>query len=196
MFIVFYFMIFIIVFIISCYIRSLGSSTYNKPSNNFILYPTFVKALKTQNFSNVSTVFSNSYLNIIRADADGENYIFGIKKNSSFFNINDISQLYNFAQKNHIHTVILVTSVPISNTSSIYPKIKEYNIEIWDFNKVLALANESSTSTSTHNYSILKTSDTSNDTCKIDTNSYNPIQEDSVKTHSIFSGLFDKPEHL
>ena len=49
---------------------------------------------------------------------------------------------------------------------------------------------------SSHNYSVLRTSDTSDDTCTIDNDSFDPIQEETLKPHSLFSGLFDKPDHL
>ena len=79
---------------------------------------------------------------------------------------------------------------------TLYRKIREYNIDVWDAQKLSALATEQSSATSSHKYSVLKTSDTSDDKCHIDTNSFDPIQEESLKPHSLFSGLFDKPDHL
>lgn len=149
-----------------------------------------------QEFSNISNVYSTSSLAIIRADKSGENYVFGVKKDGSLFNVRDIEKIYAIAQGLHVHTVVLAVKTPITNTNSIYRKIREYNIDVWDAQKLTALASEASSATSSHKYSVLKTSDTSDDKCHIDKNSFDPIQELSLKPRSLFSGLFDKPDHL
>ena len=148
-----------------------------------------------QQFSNISNVYTTSSLAIIRADKSGENYVFGVKKDGSLFTVRDIEKIYAIAQGLHVHTIVLATKTPITNSNSIYRKIREYNIEVWDAKKLTALATEESSATSSHKYSTLKTSDTSGDTCHIDTNSFDPIQEHS-KPESLFSGLFRKPDHL
>lgn len=149
-----------------------------------------------QEFSNISNVYSTSSLSIIRADKSGENYIFGVKKDGSLFTVRDIEKIYAIAHGLHIHTIVLASKTPITNTNSIYRKLREYNIDVWDSQKLTALASEQSSATSSHKYSVLKTSDTSDDKCHIDTNSFDPIQEENLKPHSLFSGLFDKPDHL
>lgn len=159
-------------------------------------YTLLNRVFLTQQFSNISNVYSSSSLSIIRADNNGENYIFGVKKDSSLFSVRDIEKIYTIAQGLHVHTIVIATKMPITSTSSIYRKIREYNIDVWDMQKLTALASEQSSANSSHNYSVLKTSDTSDDTCKIDENSFDPIQEEKLKPHSLFSGLFDKPEHL
>ena len=109
----------------------------------------------------------------------------------------DIEKLYAIAQGLHIHTVVLATRNPITTTNSIYKKIREYGIDVWDFQKLTALATAQSSANATHSYSVLKTSDTSDDHCKIDPSSFNPIQDEkAAKTSSLFSGLFDKPDRL
>ena len=169
------------------YIKKHSSSAYT------LLYRVFT----VQQFSNVSNVYSTTSLGIIRADNNGENYLFGVKKDLSYFTAQDIEKIYAIAQGLHIHTVVIATNTPITNTNSIYRKIREYNIEVWDIQKLTALATEASSANSSHNYSVLKTSDTSDDTCHIDTDSFDPIQDEkAVKTHSLFSGLFNKPDRL
>lgn len=149
-----------------------------------------------QQFSNISNVYSTSSLSIIRADNSGENYVFGVKKDGSLFTVKDIEKIYAIAQGLHVHTVVIAVKNPITTTNSIYRKIREYNIDVWDAKKLTALASEQSSANSSHNYSVLRTSDTSDDTCKIDTDSFDPIQEESLKPHSLFSGLFEKPDRL
>lgn len=158
-------------------------------------YSLLNKVFLMQQFSNISNVYSTSSLSIIRADNNGENYVFGVKKDGTLFNVRDIEKIYEIAQGLHVHTIVIAVKTPITNTNSIYRKIKEYNIDVWDSQKLTALATEESSATSSHKYSTLKTSDTSDDTCHIDTNSFDPIQEHS-KPESLFSGLFRKPDHL
>lgn len=170
---------------------------YKSVKNNLVSPFTLLnQLLVVQNFSNVSNAYSTASLSIIRADKSGTNFIFGVKKDASLFSVKDIELIYKFAQNLHIHTVILAVKTPISNTNSIYRKIKEYKIEIWDQQKLLALSTEKSSYDNFNKYSVLKTSDVSDDHCKIDPSSFDPIQENYVKTHSLFSGFFDKPDHL
>ena len=159
-------------------------------------YALLNKIFLVQQFSNISNVYSTSSLSIIRADKSGENYIFGVKKDASLFSARDIEKIYAIAHGLHTHTIVLAVKEPISKTNSIYRKIIEYKIDVWDIQKLSALASEQSSANSSHHYSVLKTSNTSDDTCKIDKNSFDPIQEESLKPRSLFSGLFDKPDHL
>lgn len=159
-------------------------------------YSLLYKVFSTQQFSNISNVYSTSRLSIIRADCSGENYVFGVKNDGSSFTVSDIEKIYSIAQGLHVHTIVIATSLPITSSNSIYRRIREYRIEVWDSKKLSALAYEQSSANSSHTYSVLKTSDTSGDTCKIDKNSFDPIQEETLKPHSIFSGLFDKPDRL
>lgn len=152
--------------------------------------------LKTQTFSNIITLFNSSSFSIIRADNNGENYAFGVKKDFSPITSGEIDRLFEVAQRNHLHTIILATYTAIPTSSPLFKKVKNYNIEVWDYKKLTALASETSSANSSHSYSVLKTSDTSGDHCKIDTDSFDPIQENSSKVHGLFSGLFDKPNHL
>lgn len=159
-------------------------------------YSLLNRVFLVQEFSNISNVYSTSSLSIIRADKSGENYVFAVKKDATLFTVRDIEKVYAIAQGLHIHTIVIAVKAPITNTNSIYRKIREYNIDVWDIQKLTALASEASSATSSHNYSVLRTSDTSDDKCHIDKNSFDPIQEKTLKPHSLFSGLFDKPDHL
>ena len=176
----------IVFYIIYKSVKGTMSSTYSLLNRVFLV----------QQFSNISNVYSTSSLSIIRADNSGENYVFGVKKDGTLFTVRDIEKIYAIAQGLHVHTIVIAVKTPITTTNSIYRKIREYNIDVWDAQKLAALASEQSSANSSHKYSVLRTSDTSDDTCKIDTNSFDPIQEETLKPHSLFSGLFDKPDHL
>lgn len=80
--------------------------------------------------------------------------------------------------------MILHSNNAINN--NLLEKIKEYNIQIWDNKKIDSLISSPSTS------SILQTSNTSDDTCKIDNNQFEPIQEPT----SFWKNLFKKPDRL
>lgn len=177
----------LIIYFVFKYIIKIAASTYDLLN----------KVLAMQEFSNISTVYSTSTLVIIRADNHGENYLFGVRKDGYSFSVQDIEKLYSIAQNLHIHLVIIATKTSISSTNSIYRKIREYGIDVWNEEKLKSLASEASSATSSHSFSVLKTSDTSDDTCEIDSNSFDPIQDEyKVKTHNLFSGLFSKPDHL
>lgn len=140
---------------------------------------------KIQNFSNISKNLSIPDITLISADSDGENNLFALKNTNSLFSLSDINNVYEYAQNEHIHNVILIT--PFSSFSTnILKQIKEYDIQVWDYNKLNSLIY------STNNTSILKTSNTSDDTCKIDNNQFNPIQEPT----SFFKNILKKPDRL
>lgn len=140
---------------------------------------------KVQNFHNISKDASIPGISLITASSHGENYLFAKKNNMIPFAIIDINLIYEKAQQQHIHNIIILQQ---SNTFSnnILEKIKEYNIQIWDQNKINSLISSPST------HSVLSTSDTSDDKCKIDTSYFNPIQEPS----SFWKNIFKKPDRL
>lgn len=154
------------------------------------------EVFKVQNFSNIKTIYINNSLEIIRADKSGENYLFGVRKDYNDFTANNIHYLYEYAKKNHIHTIILTTYTQIGSESPIFRLIREYGIQVWDYNKLYNLAEKFDPSTENeYRDTILATSDTSNDTCPQDSSS-DPIQDVHPQTNSIFSGLFSKPDRL
>jgi len=183
------FSFFIFIFIIYIILKS--NTTYIQSAYNLL-----AKVFYSQQFSNVATVYSNGSYHIIKADGRGENYIFGVKTTNAPFTSFDVEKLYELASRSHIHTVVLATNTTIQPTSPIYRKIRQYGIDVWDKEKLLSLsAYNNSTTSSTSNHSILKTSDTSDDTCEIDTNSFNPIQDGNL-AEGFFSRLFDRPDRL
>lgn len=185
--------VFFFIFIIAYYIYL--SNNYYSP------YALLKKVFLVKRFSNIATVATYNNFYLIRADADGENYLFGVKNNSAHLTNSEILKLYEYAHKAHIHSVVLVTFYPISSNTN-YRKLKQYGIEVWDYKKLIALSASTTPNTSSssngaisNTYSILKTSDTSDDKCKIDKNSFDPIQDGSL-SEGLFSAFFDKPTRL
>lgn len=167
-------------------------------SNNITLssYSSALKIIRA-NFSNVSIPYSDYSVTLCRGDKSGENFLFAIKNNSSPFSLQDVENLYEKAEKLHIHNRILITDLPINNTTITPKKLKEYEIDIWNSTKLASISTpNTNTSTSTYNSSALKTSDTSDDNCYIEEDLDDPIQDGTFHTHSIFSIFNNKTEHL
>lgn len=180
-----FFIIIVCFFIVS--LCTPNTSTKNSISNLFI------SVLKNKQFSNIHKTYIDSNIVIYQADNDGENFIFLLKNNSMPLSLKDIEFFYEKAVKFHIHNKVVVTSL-INDSSPIYKKIREYEIDIWDTNKLQNLSKSKNNSISSS--SILKTSDTSNDTCKIDPYQNNPIQNGKSNTHSLLSIFGNKPDRL
>lgn len=182
------------------------------------VYPLLNRALSSQQFTNIKTIYTSQGMNIITGDANGENFMFAFKNNSIQFTVNELTTLYEKSQKMHIHNVVIINSLKIAFNNMAQQKITDYNFDVWDLAKLTSLAgvnntvntninnkinsytySNNNTKSTTHvnnSNSILRTSNTSDDKCKIDTNSFDPIQEDVDRKNSWFSNLFKKPERL
>lgn len=144
-----------------------------------------------QPFRNVTKIYRDYSITIYQADACGENFLFAFKNNHTQFTLNDINILYEKAIKFHFHNRILISA---SNTYPTYiqTKIQEYEIDIWNREKLISILKNDSSYTS----SILKTSDTSDDTCEIDPDQNDPIQDGKFNTNSLLSIFGNKPNRL
>lgn len=166
----------------------------NQQNSKSLLYQVF----NVKKFSNIKEVGYDADIVYIRADGKGENFLFVVKNNSTGITINQINKIKLKAQQLHVHNIIFVTNS--MSDLNLMRELKTRNIKVWD-NETLKsfLIPNLGTDSIVENVTkptILSTSDTSNDTCKIDHSSYDPIQEGEHKVGSIFSGLFDKPERL
>lgn len=163
------------IFLIVCYavMNSQNSSLSNKLN---ILF-------QKESFSNVSKELTSN-MNFISASNRGDNYLFVFKRTSYPYSLFDITAIYEKAQKNHIHNVILLSKTSLSK--NILDKLKEYDIQVWDNNKLDSLI------FTTESTSILQTSDTSDDNCTIDSEQVDAIQEPK----SFLENLFTKPTRL
>lgn len=141
---------------------------------------------KSQNFHSITKDLSHPGLLLISASSHGENYLFAQKNNMSQFSTTDINTIYDKAQKSHIHNIVVLTSSSSTFSTTLLEKINSYNIQIWDNNKINSLIYSSNSK------SVLSTSDISDDKCKIDTNSFEPIQEPT----SFWKNFFNKPDRL
>lgn len=182
----------IVLFIIFLAFKKMGINFSDMTSTFSLLN----KALKTQQFSNIKTISNSNNLTLITADSHGENYLFALKPNYMPYGSTEIDSIYDRANKFHIHNVVIINKDVVLPSSQLGKKIVEYNFEVWSLTKLISLARTTSNSNSTHTKSVLRTSDTSYDKCKIDNTPVDPIQRGSSKTHSLFSSPFRKPNRL
>lgn len=174
------FTIFFFIFIIYIYIGM------QKVLQNQNINPNTLNTLfEVQNFHNILNDNSIPGISLIKASSHGENYLFAKKNNMLQFSIIDINIIYEKAQKEHIHNIILLNQYH-TFSNLLLEKIKEYNIQIWDQNKINSLISSPRTN------NVLSTSNTTDDTCIIDKNQFDPIQE----PHSFLENIFKKPDRL
>ena len=183
--------IFIIAIIYIC-VKKTNTSTNSSISSP---YSILNKALVNQQFSNIKIINNSSNLRLITADSHGENYLFGIKSGNMQFSMIELDYIYDKAQKSHIHNVVIIIPRDISS-SELQQKITDYNFETWTLFKLLSLSKNTSNSSDTYTKSVLRTSDTSYDKCKIDNTPVDPIQHGPSKSHSILGNLFNRPNRL
>ncbi len=169
-------------------------SYYILKPNDMSLKSLFSEYIKS--FSNVELFFSDNTISLYKGDKSGENFIFGLVKNSYLFSYKDIYTLYEKGEALHIHNKVLITDYPITPSSPTYKKIKNYEITVWDSEKLRKLVYNEYDSNSSYSTSPLNTSNTSDDTCDIDDDPYDPIQNGAFNTHSIFSIFNNKVDHL
>lgn len=164
---------------------------YNTAKNtSSTLATTFIK----NNFASVSIPYKDANITLYLGDKTGENFIFAVPNKLYSFTTQDLVTLYEKGEKLHIHNKILITDFPID--TSLSRKISEYDIEVWNSAKINHMNSSSSDSDIIdYNSSALKTSNTSDDTCDIDENLEDPIQDGTLHTHGIFS-IFNKVDHL
>ncbi len=201
-----------IILIIYTVIKSSSKNSGILISNNLIMNK-LNKALENNQFTNKKTLVVNSYYKIIKADTHGENYVFAVTNDNARFNELDIKSIYEVAQKLHIHNIVIINQFKTQYPNNVLKIIEECEMEIWDLDKLNTLAgisntndspkaentsirNELSRQTPTITKSVLRTSNTSNDKCDINTDLDDPIQDFSETHTSILKRLFRKPDRL
>ena len=102
-------------------------------------------------------------------------------------NPSNIETIYEYSKKAHIHnTIVVVKSLKGGITDNAESKAKEYDLDVVEVNELIKMLDQ-------EKVSILKTSDTSDDTCEIDySQNEDPISEKS----SILKELFKGPDRL
>ena len=182
--------LFVFIIIITIFISILNSFNNYKDVDSLLK-----KVFVSQRFANIKLSYSQGNLRMIRADAQGENYLFVYKPSYLEYTATDIETINTIAKNMHVHSIVIATFVPVSSNPIVEKMIKAAKISIWDFDKLVSLAKSTDSSVSKSNPEfILKTSDTSDDTCHIDLDYNDPIQDGS--TAGFLSKLFDKPTHL
>lgn len=167
----------IIIFVIYTLYKKYNTSSYFN----------LVSLLQKQGFRNLLIIQQNQTNYWLRADFHGDNYLFNVIKGNSAISDTILHPFIEYATKNHFHNLILVPGNSI--ISSISQKtISEYQIEIWNQEKINELSHQENPS------AIVKTSPV-HDSCKIEP-SEDPIQ-DGTKANSVWGNLFgNKIERL
>lgn len=146
-----------------------------------------IKLLKEQRFSEIKTKQLNGNITIITADNLGENFLYAMRNDTTPIIPTNIETIYEYSKKAHIHnTTVIVKSLNNGITGNAQSKAKEYKLDVIEEIELIKMLNQEKAS-------ILKTSDTSDDTCEIDySQNDDPISEKS----SVLKKLFKGPDRL
>lgn len=175
------FIIFIVIIFIVC---QKGINTYNES----ISLTKLMELLKKKRFSEIKTKQLNGNITIITADNLGENFLYAMRNDITSILPSNIETIYEYSKKVHIHnTIVVVKSLKNGITAEAEAKAREYNLDVIEESELIKMLDQ-------ENASILKTSDTSDDTCEIDySQNEDPI---SNKKTSILKQLFKGPDRL
>lgn len=174
----------VIIFIVIVYIVcKKGINKYNEA----ISLTKLIELLKEKRFSEIKTKQLDGNITIITADNLGENFLYAMKNDIiSILPIN-IETIYEYSKKVHIHnTIVVVKSLKDGITDEAKDKAKEYDLDVIEGSELIKMLNQ-------ENASILKTSDTSDDTCEID---YSQNEDPISNKSSILKKLFKGPDRL
>ena len=174
-----------IIFIIILYIIISKKEMYKY--NEGVSITKLINLLKKQRFSEIKTKQLNGNITIISANNLGENFLYAMRNDITSMIPSNIETIYEYSKKEHIHnTIVIVKSLKDGITDNAKNKAKEYNIDVIEGNELIKMLDQEKAS-------ILKTSDTSDDTCEIDySQNEDPISEKS----SILKELFKCPDRL
>lgn len=140
--------------------------------------------LEKKGFSNISLLYKSSTFNIYSAIYKGDNHAILIPTATASITNGTINILVDTSVKAHLHNKIIVL---FNNTisKSANQKIQEYDISLLHYN---TLKSNSETAITTFYKPIYKRE--LDDNCKIDSSSFDPIQEGKADT-SLFRLLFN-----
>ena len=173
-----------IIFIVILYIiYKKEISTYNEEISSTKL----IKLLKEQRFSEIKTKQLNGNITIVTADNLGENFLYAMRNDITTILPSNIETIYEYSKKAHIHnTIVVVKSSKNGINAEAKSKAAEYNLDVIEGSELIKMLNK-------ENASILKTSDTSDDTCEID---YSQNEDPISNKPSILKKLFKGPDRL
>ena len=174
-----------IIFIIILYIIISKKEMYKY--NEGVSITKLINLLKKQRFSEIKTKQLNGNITIISANNLGENFLYAMRNDITSMVPSNIETIYEYSKKEHIHnTIVIVKSLKDGITDNAKNKAKEYNLDVIEGNELIKMLDQEKAS-------ILKTSDTSDDTCEIDySQNEDPISEKS----SVLKDLFKGPDRL
>ena len=174
-------MIEFIILIIILYIIS--KKEINK-HNEGISLNKLIKLLKEQRFSEIKIKQLNGNITIITANNLGENFLYAMRNDITSILPSNIETIYEYSKKAHIHNSIVVVKNGI--TANAENKAKEYNLDVIKESELIKMLNQEKAA-------ILKTSDTSDDTCEID---YSQNEDPISNKSSLLKKLFKGPDRL
>ena len=174
-----------IIFIIILYIVISKNVMYKY--NEGVSVAKLINLLKKQRFSEIKTKQLNGNITIITANNLGENFLYAMRNDTISIIPTNIETIYEYSKKAHIHnTTVIVKSLNDGITDNAQNKAKEYNLDVVEGNELIKMLNQ-------ENASLLKTSDTSDDTCEID---YSQNEDPISDKPSILKKLFKGPDRL
>ena len=180
-------MIEFIIFIVILYIIIKYSQKENNMYNGVVSCTKLIGLLKKQRFSNIKIKQLNGNITIITANNLGENFLYAMRNDITSIIPSNVETIYEYSKKAHIHnTIIVVKSLENGMTVNAKSKAKEYNLDVIEENELIKILNQEEAS-------ILKTSDTSDDTCEID---YSQNVDPISNKPSILKKLFKGPDRL
>ena len=174
-----------IVFIIILYIVISKKGIYKY--NEGVSVTKLINLLKKQRFSEIKTKQLNGNITIITANNLGENFLYAMRNDITSIIPSNIETIYEYSKKAHIHnTTVVVKSLTGGITANAESKAKEYNLDVIEGNELVKMLDQEKAS-------ILKTSDTSDDTCEID---YSQNEDPISDKTSILKKIFKGPDRL
>jgi hypothetical protein len=146
-----------------------------------------IRLLKEKEFSEIKTKQLSGNITIVTANNLGENFLYAMKNDITSIIPVNIETINEYLKKVHIHNaIIVVKSLKNGITIEADSKAKEYNFDIVEENELIKILSQENTP-------ILKTSDTSDDTCEID---YSQNEDPISDKPSILKKLFKGPDRL
>ncbi len=174
-----------IIFIIILYIIISKKEIYKY--NEGISVAKLINLLKKQNFSEIKTKQLSGNITIVTANNLGENFLYAMRNDITSIIPSNVETIHEYSKKAHIHNaIIVVKSLKNGITIDADNKAKEYNLDVIEENELIKILSQ-------ENASILKTSDTSDDTCEID---YSQNEDPISDKPSMLKNLFKGPDRL
>lgn len=177
------FIIFIIIILLCNIISKKEINNYNER----VSLDKLIRLLREKEFSEIKTKQLSGNITIVTANNLGENFLYAMRNDITSIIPSNVETIHEYSKKAHIHnSMIVVKSLKNGMTVNADNKAKEYNLDVIEENELIKVLSQ-------ENASILKTSDTSDDTCEID---YSQNEDPISDKPSMLKNLFKGPDRL